>query len=136
MTLEPRDDSTLLPTSGPTCAFPTRISDSEIRPNVLVPSSQFLFVQGPSDRRCHPKIAHTHTGENSLPMVPLAQNTSQLDLFLSQKDMNLFVFKSLTRMALPNLQELVVTGSGRCSPLPFFLAEMASMCDWAIPPNE
>ena len=58
------------------------------------------------------------------PADQVAQNIVRLDLSLSQKDIASFSpdYRSSAKMVLPNLQELVVTGTGRCSPFLSFLA--------------
>jgi len=49
-----------------------------------------------------------------VPCYTVVQDIVRLDLTLSQKDMLLFSFdyRPLAKMALPNLQELVITGTG------------------------
>lgn len=58
------------------------------------------------------------------PFNQVARNIVRLDLSLSQKDVASFSpdYRSPAKMVLPNLQELVVAGTGRCSRFLSFLA--------------
>ena len=73
-----------------------------------------------------PKL-RTYTLEKVLfrwsPVNQVARNIVRLDLSLSQKDVASFSpdYRSPAKMVLPNLQELVVTGTGRCSRFLSFL---------------
>jgi len=79
--------------------------------NCAVPQGLFAGVT--------PKL-RSITFENLLfrwsPAGQVAQNIVRLDLSLSKKDLASFSYDypSFPKMALPNLQELVVSGNGRC----------------------
>ena len=79
--------------------------------NCTVPQGLFAGVS--------PKL-RSITFENLLfrwsPAGQVAQNIVRLDLSLSQKDLASFSYDypSFPKMALPNLQELVASGNGRC----------------------
>jgi hypothetical protein len=84
MVLEPHNDSTLPPIFSQSVPF---LESLILKFNQTDGWYLFLLCKFPLFKaRLFASVTsnlHTHTGEKSLPMFSMAQNTSQLDLFLS-----------------------------------------------------